>query len=323
MAREQVAGAIILDTLRERIVSGLYVGHWRPGERLPSIRKIAEAENVDRKTAAAAYHRLEEEGLVRVRPRSGVYLCAPRPPASPGPLERLHRQWLQHTFEGARSLGLDTGNILRLVGAVAELEQVRLPVIECNWPQAEAIAAELRRRLSVQAMPYLLEELRPGDPIISESPVLVTTPYHAADLALLASGRLVIEATLAPELLREILTFARTRRVLIFVAEERQAAKLGRAFTLGPFVRGAPRVRILASTRRETVTAEAMHAERVYLWPGAPDWVEGAIPAGIETVRPRPYLSESSMQRIQTALLDAALRRTREVSRSIGAAVPR
>ena len=48
MAREQVAGAIILDRLRERIVSGIYFGLWRPGERLPSIREIAEAEGVDR-----------------------------------------------------------------------------------------------------------------------------------------------------------------------------------------------------------------------------------------------------------------------------------
>src|SRR5512147_1146772 len=87
MGREQVAGAIILDRLRERMVSGRFLGHWRPGDRLPSIREIAEAENVDRKTAAAAYRRLEEEGLVRVRARSGVYLSSPNAPHAPGPLE--------------------------------------------------------------------------------------------------------------------------------------------------------------------------------------------------------------------------------------------
>ena len=234
MAREQVAGAIVLDTLRERIVSGLYVGHWRPGDRLPSIREIAEAENVDRKTAAAAYHRLEEEGLVSVRPRSGVYLCAPPPPAPPGPLERLHRQWLQHTFSGARALGLDTTSILRLVGAVSELEQVRLPVIECNWPQAEAIAAELRDRLSVQAMPYLLEELRPGDPMLGEGPVLVTTPYHSAEVALLAPGRRIIEATLAPGVLSGLQEAARLERVLVIAGDDRQVAKVRRALRLRP-----------------------------------------------------------------------------------------
>jgi DNA-binding transcriptional MocR family regulator len=59
MSRAQ-PGAVILDQLRDRIVTGLYFGNWQPGERLPSIRDIADAESVDRKTAAAAYHRLEE-----------------------------------------------------------------------------------------------------------------------------------------------------------------------------------------------------------------------------------------------------------------------
>ena len=63
MSRTQ-PGAVILDQLRDRIVNGLYFGNWQPGDRLPSIRDIADAEDVDRKTAAAAYHRLAEEGLV-------------------------------------------------------------------------------------------------------------------------------------------------------------------------------------------------------------------------------------------------------------------
>ena len=53
LARQQAAGSMIVDQLRDRIVSGLYLGRWAPGERLPSIRDVADAENVDRKTAAA------------------------------------------------------------------------------------------------------------------------------------------------------------------------------------------------------------------------------------------------------------------------------
>ena len=71
MTRTQ-PGAVIIDQLRDRIVTGLYFGNWQPGERLPSIRDIADAESVDRKTAAAAYHRLAQEGLVEVKARSGA-----------------------------------------------------------------------------------------------------------------------------------------------------------------------------------------------------------------------------------------------------------
>ncbi len=318
MARDQVAGAIILDKLRARIISGLYVGSWGPNDRLPSIREIAEAEGVDRKTAAAAYHRLEEEGLVRVRSRSGVYLAnAQSPVDSTGPLERLHRQWLQHTFEGARALGLDTRSILRMVNAVAELEQVRLPVVECNWSQATAISDELRERLDVQAMPYLLDELRPGDPVLAEAPVLVTTPYHGAEVGLIAPRRTIIEVTLAPDVLRGICEHAEQCRLVVVTGNDLLEAKVSRALghCADPAAAGVVTV---SAEDRPRLMASVPQADAVYLWPGTPPWIEEVLPASCRRIRPNRTIAKDSILRIQTALLDAALRRAR-VSTSIGA----
>lgn len=318
MARDQVAGAIILDKLRARIISGLYVGCWGPNDRLPSIREIAEAEGVDRKTAAAAYHRLEEEGLVRVRSRSGVYLSSPPSQVdSTGPLERLHRQWLQHTFEGARALGLDTRSILRMVNAVAELEQVRLPVVECNWSQATAIADELRERLDVQAMPYLLDELRPGDPVLAEAPVLVTTPFHGAELGLLAPRRTIIEVTLVPDVLRSICEHAGKCRLVVVTGNDQLEAKVRRALGHCADPAGAAAMTVSAEDRPRLIAA-VQNAEAVYLWPGTPSWIEEVLPASCRRIRPSRTIAKNSILRIQTALLDAALRRAR-VNTSIGA----
>lgn len=318
MARDQVAGAIILDKLRARIISGLYVGCWGPNDRLPSIREIAEAEGVDRKTAAAAYHRLEEEGLVRVRSRSGVYLSSPPSQVdSTGPLERLHRQWLQHTFEGARALGLDTRSILRMVNAVAELEQVRLPVVECNWSQATAIADELRERLDVQAMPYLLDELRPGDPVLAEAPVLVTTPFHGAELGLLAPRRTIIDVTLVPDVLRSICEHAGKCRLVVVTGNDQLEAKVRRALGHCADPAGAAAMTVSAEDRPRLIAA-VQNAEAVYLWPGTPSWIEEVLPASCRRIRPSRTIAKNSILRIQTALLDAALRRAR-VNTSIGA----
>jgi GntR family transcriptional regulator len=318
MARDQVAGAIILDKLRARIISGLYVGCWGPNDRLPSIREIAEAEGVDRKTAAAAYHRLEKEGLVRVRSRSGVYLASPPSQVdSTGPLERLHRQWLQHTFEGARALGLDTRSILRMVNAVAELEQVRLPVVECNWSQATAIADELRERIDVQAMPYLLDELRPGDPVLAEAPVLVTTPFHGAELGLLAPRRTIIEVTLVPDVLRSICEHAGKCRLVVVTGNDQLEAKVRRALGHCADPAGAAAMTVSAEDRPRLIAA-VQNAEAVYLWPGTPSWIEEVLPASCRRIRPSRTIAKNSILRIQTALLDAALRRAR-VNTSIGA----
>lgn len=323
MAKDQVAGAIILDTLRERVVSGLYMGNWGSGERLPSIREIAEAESVDRKTAAAAYHRLEQEGLVKIRPRSGVYLNVPSQPSNVGPLERLHRQWLKHTFEGARALGLDTPTILRLVQEVAALEKTKIPVVECSWAQAESISEELRSRLGVTAVPYLLEDLRPGDPILQEAPIVVTTSYHTAELNLVASGKVVGEVTLAPEIFREVRRrLMENRKLLIIVGDETLAAKLGSALVhCGP-PSSTSNVTIMPTSDRNRVTASMQMVDSIVLWPGTPRWVDDAIPPGLDVYRPRRGISDTSLERIQVVLLDASLRRLREVNRSTGVAVP-
>src|SRR5512142_463501 len=311
MGREQVAGAIILDRLRERMVSGRYLGHWRPGDRLPSIREIAEAENVDRKTAAAAYRRLEEEGLVRVRARSGVYLSSPNSSHAPGPLERLYRRWLENTYDGATALGLDTRNILRLVTAMAEVERQRLPVVECDWPQAEAMAAELRDRLGVRATPCLLDELHHGDPLLAEAPLLVSTPYHATDVALLAPGRLIIETTLSPELLRQLARRVNQGPVSIVAPQGSVTAKLRRALHQCGLAVDA-RLRIFAVADRGDLAEAARQTRTVFIWPGAPRWVEEALPPNVEAFRPRHAISDDSVARLRAALLDAAIVRARD-----------
>jgi DNA-binding transcriptional regulator YhcF (GntR family) len=323
MAKDQVAGAIILDTLRERVVSGVYVGNWRSGERLPSIREIAEAESVDRKTAAAAYHRLEQEGLVRIRPRSGVYLHSPTPSRAVGPLERLHRQWLQHTFEGARALGLDTSTILHLVQGVAELEQTRIPVVECSWAQAESLADELRDRLGITGVPYLLEDLRPGDPLLQEAPIVITTSYHTAEVSLVAPGKMIGEVTLAPEIFREVRTRLEKSGLLVVVGDDTLAVKLRSALAhCRPAVSSAQAV-VLSTSDRPALLAALQEAESVILWPGSPRWVDEALPPGIERYRPRRGISDSSLDRIQVVLLDISLRKLKEASKSTGVAVPR
>ncbi|OXY81044.1 PLP-dependent aminotransferase family protein [Oceanimonas doudoroffii] len=50
-------------------------GRWQPGERLPSIRQLAEALGVSRFTVTDAYERLAAAGLVVSRRGSGVYVA--------------------------------------------------------------------------------------------------------------------------------------------------------------------------------------------------------------------------------------------------------
>lgn len=69
---------------------GIEQGHWRPGERLPSVRQTCQARGLSPATVFQAYAVLEERGWVAARPRSGYYVTARAqrpclPPVTPPP----------------------------------------------------------------------------------------------------------------------------------------------------------------------------------------------------------------------------------------------
>lgn len=313
MAREQVAGAIILDRLRERIVSGIYFGLWRPGERLPSIREIADAEGVDRKTAAAAYRRLEREGLVRVHPRSGVYLRAQRALEAATPLEKLYRRWLENTYARANALGLRTNTILNLVTAVAEIERLRIPVVEQDWPQAETIAAELRDRAGVNTVALPLNALARDETQWHDAPFVVTTPYCRGSVSVIDSTKPIVEATLSQDTVRDLREKISEGELAIVVSNESVATKL-RPFILRGhhFGNGGSKINIVTAGDAAQLSSETRNARNVFLWPGAPSWVEGAITSGAP-VRMLNCISEETLTRVRAAILDAAIARERDI----------
>ncbi|HEY0671675.1 MAG TPA: GntR family transcriptional regulator [Longimicrobiales bacterium] len=320
MAREQIAGAIILDRLRERIVSGIYFGLWRPGERLPSIREIAEAEGVDRKTAAAAYRRLEREGLVRVHPRSGVYLRVQRSSEAATPLEKLYRRWLENTYARASALGLRTNTILRLVTSVAEIERLRVPVIEQDWPQAETIAAELRDRAGINTVAVPLNVINRDDAVWQEAPFLVTTPYCRSALMAIDNTKPIVEATLASETVRELKECMRQGELTVVVANDGIASRL-RPFLQRARGNGADGITIATAEDPGHLSNDTKRARMVFLWPGTPQWAEESI-AARTPVRPLHCLSEETLSRVRAAILDAAVARERDVIWRESAATP-
>jgi GntR family transcriptional regulator len=313
VAREQVAGAIILDRLRERIVSGIYFGLWRPGERLPSIREIADAESVDRKTAAAAYRRLEREGLVRVHPRSGVYLRAQRPSEAATPLEKLYRRWLENTYARASALGLRTNTILRLVTSVADIERLRVPVVEHDWPQAETIAAELRERAGINTVAIPFNSISREDAVWTEAPFVVTTPYCRNALIAVDHSKQVVEATLASETVRELKECMREGELTVVVANDGIASRL-RLFLqrTSNGNGGSESITIATAEDPAHLANDTKRARMVFLWPGTPQWAEESI-AARTPVRPLHCLSEETLTRVRAAILDAAVARERDV----------
>jgi DNA-binding transcriptional MocR family regulator len=74
-----------------KLEEAMRVGALRPGDRLPSVRRLSERERVSVSTVLQAYLKLESRGLIEARPQSGHYVRWQRPlppeppPTSPAP----------------------------------------------------------------------------------------------------------------------------------------------------------------------------------------------------------------------------------------------
>jgi DNA-binding transcriptional MocR family regulator len=74
------------EALAADIAASIRSGALKPGDRLPSVREASRTRRVSPETVFEAYYRLEAQGLVHSRPRSGYYVAA-RPRARTPPPE--------------------------------------------------------------------------------------------------------------------------------------------------------------------------------------------------------------------------------------------
>jgi len=80
MARDLFLYENISEHLRNHILSGNY----QTGERLPSVRALSRLFNVSINTVIQCFRKLEMDGLVDVRPRSGVFVASSAHAPAPG-----------------------------------------------------------------------------------------------------------------------------------------------------------------------------------------------------------------------------------------------
>jgi DNA-binding transcriptional regulator YhcF (GntR family) len=81
-------GTQLVWKLRSLIESGAL----EPGDRLPSVRTLAEAAGVNVNTARAVYGRLERAGLIRSEHGRGTFVTPQAPMAEPSDRSELLRQ---------------------------------------------------------------------------------------------------------------------------------------------------------------------------------------------------------------------------------------
>jgi len=169
----------IADGLRRQIAQGTL----RAGERLPSVRQLAQAHQISAATAVQACLQLEREGLVQARPRSGYFVhAAPSAlPALPTPRRRAPGEVANPALQRLLELPQRPG-LFPLHAAVADhslLPQASLSV---------ALARTTRRRPTA-ALEYAPPQ---GDPVLRRQIALryeqTGTPMQADEVVVTAGA---------------------------------------------------------------------------------------------------------------------------------------
>ncbi len=255
----------IAEILRQRVVAGLHLGVLRPGSRLQSVRTLAPEFGADPRVVLAGYRRLEEEGLVELRPRSGIFVAENA--VSTGEMLPRMAEWVAEVLVQALARGVPAIEFPERVRRCLQTVRLRAVCIECNDDQMASLCGELARDYGLETSPMDIAQLRSATvpDAVRDADLLVTTAYHAAEVQHAAElhGKSWVAVALRPELLAEVSRLLDQGPLYFVVKDPRFAEKLPGMFASTP---GAENLRILVVGRDDPSSIPA----------GAPAYVMSA-----------------------------------------------
>jgi DNA-binding transcriptional regulator YhcF (GntR family) len=181
--------------LRNGVAASVYVGTTAPGDRLPGIREVARRTGLNHKTVRRAYRRLEQERLIEVRDRSGIYVAAPESTVA-DPADGTDA-WIAGLLAAASDRGITLAQIPALLHERTR-RTLRCACVDSARDDRIALGREVRERFGLEPLP-LSPSAAELSQQLAEADLIVTTPFHAEQVRrLLAPGRPLVVAGLTP-----------------------------------------------------------------------------------------------------------------------------
>ena len=110
-------GVPIYQQIRNQIVVAIASGELKPGEKLPTVRALAEETGINMMTASKAYQLLKAEGYITTGRRDGAMVRVPSAGADPETVEGLRLRLCE-----LRLAGMEREEILELCGKLLDEE---------------------------------------------------------------------------------------------------------------------------------------------------------------------------------------------------------
>ena len=225
----------IVAALRRRVTSALHLRRLQPGDRLPSVRDVADEFGVHQRDALAAYRALEADGLVELRARSGVYVRQARPAGTM--LPKLTERLVDFLVD---ALGMDipAPDVPEHVRRCLETVHLRAVCIECNLDQIDSLCTQLHRDYGLTSEGAELDAIDTDvtRSVLRRADLLVTTSFHVDAVRRVAErlGKPWIAVSLRTDLVAEMTRALAAGPVYIVGTDPRFAEKAREMFAGSP-----------------------------------------------------------------------------------------
>lgn len=300
----------IADQLRRRITAGLHLGTVREGQRLPSVRSLAPEVDADPRVVLAAYGKLEEEGLVEVRPKSGVFVAAD----AVGTGDRLPQlaEWVVEVLGQALGRGVSPIQFPERVRRCLETVSFRTACIECNRDQIAGLCGELKRDYGLDTTGVEISDLAGATlpEAVIDADLLVTTSFHADEVERVGRslGIPCILVRHRPDFLAEVIRFMGQGPLYFVATDERFSQKVRRIFA---GAEGLENVQVLIVGRDDL--AQIPDGAPTYVMPAARPQL-GSVPLTSRLIPAPRVFSKESARELLSFIVRANLEAERGVS---------
>jgi DNA-binding transcriptional regulator YhcF (GntR family) len=287
--------------LRRRIQWGVHLGLVKVGDRLPSLRAASAEFGVDQRSVLNAYRQLEREGIVEMRPRSGIYVASESQPLAP--LSQSAR-WMSDMFLQGFARGVTPISLGPTLASAINFAPLTAACVECNADQILWMAGQLREEFGLStvwvepdmAQTEMAERLRGSD-------LIVTTAFHTHEARKLGDQfqKPVVVVTAGRDGVTQLRAELGRGPVYFVGTDDRYAKKLLEA---SDSARWMSNLRPVIVDR--TTIGEVPDGSPVFVTQAAANILGDNVPAGA-TVMDYPFSSESRVE-IIAVILAAALK---------------
>ncbi|MDB4906609.1 MAG: regulatory protein GntR [Gemmatimonadetes bacterium] len=282
----------IADVLRGRILRALHARALEAGSRLPSARELAADFKVDYRIILDAYRELENEGLIEMRARGGIYVARDRrTDRVPVPSAK----WLSDVVGQAIAREIPLEEIAEWVQRAVSTVRLRAAVIQSTSDQIEGMCRELQDDYGIETTGVNISELQGEElpPAVRHADLLLSTRAHEAALRPIAerTGATLIVTDVRADLVGGEWRLLLKRPVFVVVSDERFAETVRHFFAETP---GHEHITLLVAGRDDVSVIP--EGAPVYVTRSARQQLAGAQLRGRILPTARMFEAEASRQ---------------------------